>query len=112
VVISRKLYQPWEPRYFAMIRERMFATVAALYGPSREAIVTLRDRYGADYLLVPRSLDERPTPVMAPFTRRMRELQREVDAPAVGQLPASCETWQSKRLVVYDLACVARAGSG
>ena len=109
VVISRKLYQPWEARYFAEIRERMFATIDAYYGSSVADVTRLRTRYRADYLVVETRGRRRPPPDMAPFTGEMRRLLRSVDTPAVQRLPDECETWQRGRLAVYSLACVAEA---
>jgi hypothetical protein len=105
VVISRKLYQPWERRYFRIIRQRMFDAVAAFYGPSVDDIVALRTRYGADYLLVD-AVRERPWPGMAPFTGEVRHLIRTVRLPAVQQLPSVCRTWQSPKFEIYSLACI------
>jgi hypothetical protein len=112
VLISRKLYQPWERRYFALIRPRMFATFEALYGPSRDAIVALRSRYGADYLLVPRPLRGRPPPMMAPFTSQVRRLQRTVAVPAVTELRSTCETYKSDKFAIYDLSCLSEESPG
>ena len=106
-MISRKLYQPWEPEYFQVIRERMFRTVDAYYGPSVAAVVQLRDRYGADYFLVRPGFPDRPWPRMAPFTDEVARLLRSVDVPAILRLPARCRTWRGGRFDVYSLACVA-----
>ena len=54
--------------YFELIRERMFQTVEAYYGPSVEAIAELRERYGADYLLVRKGPSKRSWWGMQPFT--------------------------------------------
>lgn len=105
VVISRKLYQPWAVDYFELIRERMFQTVEAYFGPSVEGITALRERYGADYLLVrdaPSKHYWRP-----PFAGPVRRLRETVDEPAVERLPESCVTWSRGELTLYSLACVA-----
>jgi hypothetical protein len=107
VVISRKLYQPWERRYFRIIRQRMFDAVAAFYGPSVDDIVALRTRYGADYLLAD-AVRERPWPGMAPFTGEVRHLIRTVRLPAVQRLPSVCRTWQSPKFEIYSLACIGK----
>jgi hypothetical protein len=107
VVISRKLYQPWEREYFAIIRDRMFHTVDALYGPSVAAIVDLRTRYGADYLLVRNTPREGPWHGMAPFTGEVRRLLRAGHVPAAQRLPARCESWGNRTFALYSLACVA-----
>jgi putative Ca2+/H+ antiporter (TMEM165/GDT1 family) len=109
VVISRKLYQPWEVDYFEMIRDRMFHIVRAYYGESLTALVELRTRFGADYLLVRQPLRTRPWGRMAPFTNEFRRLRRSVPVPAVLRLPDRCRTWRRGSFEVYDLACVARA---
>ena len=109
VVISRKLYQPWEAGYFADIRERMFATVDAYYGSSVAAVTRLRTRYGADYVVVETPGRRRPPSGMAPFTGEIRRLLRSVDTPAVQRLPAECESWRTRKLRVYSLACVAES---
>jgi hypothetical protein len=107
VVISRKLYQPWDLEYFREIRERMFQTVGAYYGPSPVALGELRTRYGADYVLVRIDTPKRPLRRMAPFTQEVGRLLRSVDVPAAHRLPRPCLTWDSARFQVYDLACVA-----
>jgi hypothetical protein len=107
VVISRKLYQPWNIDYFKVIRPRMFLAVEASYGPSVEAIVQLRARYGADYFLVRNRLRKRAWPRMAPFTQQANKFLRSGVVPAALRLPAVCETWRSRKLTVYSLACVA-----
>lgn len=111
VVISEKLYQPWDREYFMIIRERMFRTVEASYGPSRSAIVELRSRYGADYFLVRDPPRARPWPGMAPFSEQFRRLKRGSAPPAALRLPTSCRTWQRGPLRLYDLACVASASA-
>jgi hypothetical protein len=107
VVISKKLYQPWEPAYFETIRERMFRTVEAAYGPSVAAILDLRREYGADYFLVRTPPRLRGWRGMAPFTGEVRRLLRSDGAPAALRLPGGCETWRSDAFRLYDLACVA-----
>jgi hypothetical protein len=107
VLISRKLYQPWERDYFAIIRDRMFHTADALYGPSVAAIVDLRSLYGADYLLVRNTAREGPWHGMAPFTGEVRRLLRAGHVPAAQRLPATCETWGNRTFTLYSLACVA-----
>jgi hypothetical protein len=107
VVISVKLYQPWERGYFQMIRERMFSSVEASYGPSVAAILDLRARYGADYFLVRTTRRQREWRGMAPFSGEVRRLRRSGDVPAARRLPQTCATWRSEAFAVYSLACVA-----
>ena len=107
VVISRKLYQPWNIDYFKVIRPRMFLAVEASYGPSVEAIVQLKARYGADYFVVRNRLRKRAWPRMAPFSQQANQFLRSGVVPAALRLPAMCETWRGRRLTVYSLACVA-----
>ena len=95
-------------RPFGLIRERMFAIVRAYYGPSVEAAIQLRDRYGADYMLVRRGASKRPWPSTEPFASEVRCLRGSVAVPAVDQLPELCALWRSGSLALYDLACVAR----
>jgi hypothetical protein len=52
VVISRKLYQVFSRKYLSIARPRMFAMIDAYFGDSRSKILALRQRYGADYLVV------------------------------------------------------------
>jgi hypothetical protein len=108
VVISRKLYQPWDVEYFAMIRERMFSLIRAYYGPSTAALVDLRRKYGADFLLVRTPLRERPLRRMAPFTEEVRRLLRAGHVPAALRLPPACRTWEDGPFQVYSLECAAR----
>ena len=108
VVISRKLYQPWAVDYFELIRERMFQTVEAYYGPSVDAIAALRERYGADYLLVRAGERERRWQGMQPFTGEVQRL-REVGRRARGRAPARGvrDVESREQLKLYSLACVA-----
>ena len=106
VVISRKLYQPWALDYFEQIRGRMFRTVDAFYGPSRDEVNELATRYGADYLLVRRRGPEPTWFQMAPFTARVERLRRTVADPAIENLPERCVVWQSAKLELYDLSCI------
>ena len=81
VVISRKLYQVFSAKYLSVARSRMFAMVDAYFGESRSKILALRQRYGADYIMVqPRSLaGHTAAPAwrrMAPFTGIVRRLLR------------------------------------
>jgi hypothetical protein len=106
VVISRKLYQPWALDFFEEIRERMFLTVEAFYGPSVDALIQLRERYGADYL-VARRRDEAEWLNMEPFTSEVERLRSSVPTPAVERLPKRCLAQGGREFQVYDLACVA-----
>jgi hypothetical protein len=106
-VISQKLYQPWNPEYFEIIRDRMSRTVRAYYGPSVDALVDLRTRYGADYVVVRTRVRKHPWRHMAPYSRELRRLLATVQVPAALQLPGRCLTWKRGQLEVYDLACVA-----
>jgi hypothetical protein len=108
VVISRKLYQPWAVDFFRLIRERMFQTVDAYYGPSVDDVVALRERFGADYIVVRTGPEpEGRWTRMQPFTDEVRRLRRSVPEPAVQRLPQECLTWSEGNLELYDLACVA-----
>ena len=112
VVISRKLYQVFSAKYLRIARSRMFAMVDAYFGESRRKILELRQRYGADYLVVvPGSLaGHSPTPRwrrMAPFTGIVRRLMRSTHPRAALQLPARCRTYEDGHNEVYDLRCVA-----
>jgi len=112
VVISRKLYQPWEVDYFHLVRRRMFRMVEAYYGGSLAALVDLRRLYGANYLLVRRPLAKHARLGLAPFTGLMAGLLRQVPDPAVLRLPSACRTWHSGHLEVYDLGCAAAGATG
>jgi hypothetical protein len=107
VVISRKLYQPWTVEYFELVRERMFASVEAFYGPSLSAVTQLRERYGADYLVVRTRGQPHAWGSMQPFTSEVSRLRRTTDAPAVERLPRRCLSWSGERYEVYSLACLA-----
>ena len=106
VVVSRKLYQPWAVDYFESIRGRMVQTVEAFYGPSVEAVIRLRERYGADYLVVPVGGEERRWTMMEPFTSEVERLRRTTPVPAVERLPRECLAWGDTRFEVYSLDCV------
>jgi len=113
VVMSRKLYQVFDPSFLKVVRPRMFASVEAYFGPSRAKILYLRSRYGADYFVVqPKALEAKHASgawkQMAPFTDLVtKELQTGTHRAAL-ELPAACMTYQDKSSRVYDLACVAQ----
>ena len=106
VVINKKLFQVWEKNYWRLGRERTFDAIRAMYGADVGDILALRDRYGADYLVVEDRQRLRGWGGYAPFTRDVRRLLRTVETPAVRQLPEECVTWSSERFRVFDLACV------
>lgn len=114
VLISRKLYQPWDKSYFRMIRPRMLDMIEASYGSSVAQIDELRQKYGVDILIVDDSNYLRRSKNwrnMAPFTELVQTLKQDVgiDAAAL-RLPASCVTFEQGPLRAIDLACVARQG--
>jgi hypothetical protein len=114
VVISRKLYQPVDANYLKVIRPRMFAMLGAYYGASRRAIANLYSRYGADYLVVQRSLLTArqalpPYRNMAPFEKLINTLLSKSSTRAALGLPATCAAWRHGELTVYDLRCVSRS---
>lgn len=111
VVINKVLYQPWERRLWDEGRARMLASVEAYYGPELDDILALRDRFGADYLVVEDHRRLRGWGDWAPYLGRVRRLLRETESPAIYELPSVCVTWAGEGNRVYDLACVAeRAG--
>jgi hypothetical protein len=111
VVISRKLYQPWALDYFKSIRERMFLTVEAYYGPSVDAVIELRERFGADYLVVRRRGEEPEWLNMQPFTSEVDRLRSTTPVPAVERLPERCLARPGREFDVYNLACIAGEGA-
>jgi hypothetical protein len=110
VVISRKLYQPWALDYFESIRERMFLTVQAYYGPSVSAVTELRERFGADYLVLRRRGEEPEWLDMEPFTSEVDRLRSATPVPAVERLPERCLARAGREFEVYSLACIAGEG--
>lgn len=109
VVVSRKLYQPWALDFFESIRERMFLTVDAFYGSSVDAVIELRERYGADYLVVRKGGDEPTWAQMEPFTSEVKRLRVTTSVPAVERLADRCLAQADNEFQVYRLDCVARA---
>jgi hypothetical protein len=112
IVISQKLYQPIEVAYTRVVRTRMRAMVEAEFGPSRAAILALRTRFGAGYLVVDKGLiDTGRVPSswddMEPYTSLIGRLLRAPGGPAALHLPPACAVWQRGGDIVYDLACVA-----
>jgi hypothetical protein len=112
VVISTRLYQPWDVEYFRVTRSRMFAMVRAYYGGSIKRLIDLRTRYGADYLVVREDDLTRDRILRAwrqhqPFTGLIRQFLRSSQRAAALDLPRRCRTWQSRIERVFDLRCVA-----
>jgi hypothetical protein len=120
VVISRKLYQPFDYTFLKIVRPRMTNMLRALYGPSRSAIADLGTRYGATDLVVDRKLvgAERPElgyTSMAPFAGVISRVAPPPSDRAALHPPSSCEVWSQGRLAVYDISCIGdslSSGSG
>jgi hypothetical protein len=104
--MNAKLFQVWEVGYWVIGRERMFDSIRAYYGESLDDVLGLRERYGADYLVVEDKLVLGGWGGFAPFTSVVKQMRRTVDDPVVHRLPADCTTWTGKRYRVYDLACI------
>ena len=114
VVISVKLYQPFDYTFLKVVRPRMADMLRAYYGPSREAIDDLGSRYGATDLVVnlaPRSRRrvEAAFTHMAPFGALIGRVFQGPSTRAVLHLPRACEVWRQRHLAVYDISCVRRS---
>ena len=107
VVISRKLYQPWAVDYFELIRERMFQTVDAYYGPPSTPSPRSGSATAPTICSSGPARSERRWQGMQPFTGEVRRLRDSVDEPAVERLPETALTWSEGPLELYSLACVA-----
>ena len=120
VVISRKLYQPFDYTFLKIVRPRMTDMLRAYYGRSRSAIADLGTRYGATDLVINRKLLSSKRPFlrftsMAPFASVVRRAAPPPSDRAALHLPRSCQVWSQGDLAVYDIACVGNAlpsGSG
>ena len=120
VVVSRKLYQPFDYTFLKFVRPRMADMLRAYYGPSRSAIAGLGTRYGATDLVVDRKLlhtkrPDRRFTNMAPFASVVRRSEAAPSQRAALHLPRSCEVWAQGDLAVYDISCVGdslSSGSG
>jgi hypothetical protein len=111
VVISRKLYQPFDYTFLKFVRPRMADMLQAYYGPSRRAIADLGTRYGATNLVIDRRLlaakrPEQQYANMAPFASVVRRAEAAPSHRAALHLPRSCEMWSQGDLAVYDIPCV------
>jgi hypothetical protein len=119
VVISNQLAPAYEVEYFEHGRERMFADLRAYYGPSVDAILDLRRRYGATHLWVRRDAIEQEIDGDGrrwharelPYGRFVRDLVKR-ERPAVLSLPASCRTFARGPVEVYEIKCLASAPGG
>jgi hypothetical protein len=120
VVISRKLYQPFDYTFLKFIRPRMADMLRAYYGSSRGAIADLGTRYGATDLVIDRRLLTAKRPYrrftfMAPFGSVVRRTAAAPSHRAALHLPRSCQVWSQGHLAVYDIPCVGdslSSGSG
>ena len=120
VVISRKLYQPFDYTFLKIVRPRMTDMLQAYYGRSRSAIADLGTRYGATDLVINRKLLSSKRPFlrftsMAPFASVVRRAAPPPSDRAALHLPRSCEVWSQGDLAVYDIPCVGgslSSGSG
>ncbi len=111
VVISRKLYQPFDYTFLKIVRPRMADMLRAYYGSSRSAIADLGTRYGATDLVVDRKLLTSKRPFlrftsMAPFAAIVRRDLPPPSERAALHLPMSCKVWSQGDLAVYDIHCV------
>ena len=105
VVTSIQLAPSYERDAFLDGRERMFATLRAVYGPSPDAIAALADRYGATHLWVRRSGAERWMRRREPYGSYVRRLRSEGERAAL-RLPSACRRWQGEAGAFYEIACV------
>jgi hypothetical protein len=120
VVISRKLYQPFDYTFLKLVRPRMTDMLRAYYGPSRRAIADLSTDYGATDLVIDRTLLTAPRPdlrytSMDPFAGVISRVAPPPSDRAALHLPRSCEVWRQGRLSVYDISCIGdslSSGSG
>ncbi|HEV8451082.1 MAG TPA: hypothetical protein VGQ45_06585 [Gaiellales bacterium] len=120
VVISRKLYQPFDYTFLKIVRPRMTDMLRAYYGSSRSAIAELGTRYAATDLVIDRRLLAAQRPdlrytFMAPFAGVVRRAAAAPSSRAALHLPRSCEVWSRGDLAVYDIPCVGdsvSSGSG
>ena len=111
VVVSRKLYQPFDYTFLKFVRPRMANMLRAYYGSSRRAIADLGTRYGATDLVVDRTLLNAGQPYlrftkMDPFATVVRQAEAPPSRRAALHLPRSCEVWSEGDLAVYDIRCV------
>jgi hypothetical protein len=111
VVISRKLYQPFDYTFLKIVRPRMADMLRAYYGSSRSAIADLGTRYGATDLVVDRKLlssrrPDRRFTSMAPCAAVVRRAEPAPSHRAALHLPRSCQVWSQGDLAVYDISCV------
>ena len=116
VVISRKLYQPFDYTFLKIVRPRMANMLRAYYGSSRSAIADLGTLYGATDLVVDRKFLTLKRPFlrftsMAPFAAVVRRDLPPPSQRAALHLPRSCEVWSQGDLAVYDIPCVADSWS-
>ena len=112
VVMSEKLFQVWEVDYWQEGRRRMWDSVEAYYGDDMDDLLALRERYGADYLVVERKFWMGAWRNVEPFTTRVHELVDSVEEPNVRKLPDECIVFRGNRDLVYDLDCVADRVAG
>jgi hypothetical protein len=119
VVISTQLAPSYETEYFMQGRERMFATLRAVYGPSPRALAVLQERFGATHLWIRRDAVRKVVRTGGGRWRRGNEpygtfIARLVSGagPASLHLPAGCRRWRAGMSEVYDIACVAATAPG
>jgi hypothetical protein len=113
VVTSTQLAPSYETEYFLAGRERMFATLRAVYGPSPDALGALQERFGATHLWirrdaiakVMRSGGARWRRGNEPYGAFIRGLVSDGE-PASLHLPARCRRWRQGAGEIYDIACV------
>ena len=119
VVTSTQLAPSYETVYFHHGRERMFAMLRALYGPSLSALADLRTRYGATHLWVRSALIRRELAGRGlrwrrgrlPYGAYVRALVATGETPAVLRLGSRCRLWERDFTAVYDIACITRSHS-
>ena len=118
VVTSTQLAPSYETEYFLQGRERMFATLRAVYGPSPRALGELQERFGATHLWIRRDAIQKVVRSGGGRWQRGNEpygtfIRGMVSAaePASLHLPVACRRWRSGMSEVYDIACVTATGA-
>ena len=101
---------PYHHQFYEEIRARIVATWTALYATNCADILTLKQHFGADFLLVNTTLYRQPPVEPKPYDAILAACREKLQSatPLVLRLPPEVVVYRSGSYMVVDLNALAR----